>query len=150
MQLPKQTGRQVGRGWTVAALASIPLVMTLGNSMLIPVLPVMGKQLGITPVQSSLVITMYSIVAILFIPVAGYISDRIGRKKVIVPSLFLAATGGMLAGWTAWRMDDPYVWIIAGRMLQGLGAAGGISDRAPACRRFVSERRRGEQLFRDD
>ncbi|KDE49802.1 MFS transporter [Geobacillus sp. CAMR5420] len=124
MQLPKQTGRQVGRGWTVAALASIPLVMTLGNSMLIPVLPVMGKQLGITPVQSSLVITMYSIVAILFIPVAGYISDRIGRKKVIVPSLFLAATGGMLAGWTAWRMDDPYVWIIAGRMLQGLGAAG--------------------------
>lgn len=124
VQLPKPAGRQAGRGWAVAALASIPLVMTLGNSMLIPVLPAMERHLGITPLQSSLLITMYSVVAILFIPLAGYISDRIGRKMVIIPSLLLAAAGGGLAGWAAWRVSDPYGWMIAGRMLQGLGAAG--------------------------
>ncbi|MFC0296043.1 MFS transporter [Geobacillus jurassicus] len=124
VRLPKQAGKRVRRGWAVAALASIPLVMTLGNSMLIPVLPVMERELGITPLQSSLLITMYSIVAILFVPLAGYISDRIGRKNVIIPSLLLAAAGGGLAGWAAWRMNDPYGWMIAGRMLQGLGAAG--------------------------
>ncbi|MED3666695.1 MFS transporter [Geobacillus kaustophilus] len=124
VQLSKQAGRQAGRGWAVAALASIPLVMTLGNSMLIPVLPAMERHLDITPLQSSLLITMYSVVAILFIPLAGYISDRIGRKMVIVPSLLLAAVGGGLAGWAAWRVSDPYGWMIAGRMLQGLGAAG--------------------------
>lgn len=96
VQLSKAAGRQAGRGWAVAALASIPLVMTLGNSMLIPVLPAMERHLDITPLQSSLLITMYSVVAILFIPLAGYISDRIGRKMVIVPSLLLAAVGG---GW---------------------------------------------------
>jgi len=79
--LPRQAGRRMGRGWTTAALASIPLVMTLGNSMLIPVLPVMERQLGITPLRSSLLITMYSVVAILFIPLVGYVSDRIGRKN---------------------------------------------------------------------
>lgn len=108
----------------IASLASIPLVMTLGNSMLIPVLPTIEKQLHITLFQSSLLITMYSVVAIIFIPISGYISDRIGRKKVIIPSLLLAAIGGLISGWASWKMNEPYGMIVAGRMLQGLGAAG--------------------------
>ena len=63
------------------ALASIPLVMTLGNSMLIPVLPMLEEALSITQLQSSLVITIYSIAAIVLIPIAGYLSDKFGRKK---------------------------------------------------------------------
>ena len=63
------------------ALASIPLVMTLGNSMLIPVLPMLEEALSITQLQSSLVITIYSIAAIILIPIAGYLSDKFGRKK---------------------------------------------------------------------
>jgi MFS transporter, ACDE family, multidrug resistance protein len=123
-QVPKQARKSLGKGWMVASLASIPLVMTLGNSMLIPVLPTIEKQLHITSFQSSLLITMYSVVAIVFIPIAGYISDRIGRKKVIIPSLLLAAIGGLISGWASWRMNEPYGMIVAGRMLQGLGAAG--------------------------
>lgn len=122
--MPEQTGKKINKTGIIASLASIPLVMTLGNSMLIPVLPTMEKQLHITPFQSSLFITVYSIVAIIFIPVAGYVSDRFGRKKVIIPSLLLAAAGGVVSGWAAWKMADPYGTIVAGRMLQGLGAAG--------------------------
>jgi MFS transporter, ACDE family, multidrug resistance protein len=123
-QMPKQARKAAGKGWVTASLASIPLVMTLGNSMLIPVLPTIEKQLHITSFQSSLLITLYSVVAIIFIPIAGYISDRIGRKKVIIPSLLLAAIGGLISGWASWKMNEPYGMIIAGRMLQGLGAAG--------------------------
>ncbi|NUK28860.1 MFS transporter [Parageobacillus sp. VR-IP] len=123
-QVPKPARKSLGKGWMIASLASIPLVMTLGNSMLIPVLPTIEKQLHITSFQSSLLITMYSVVAIVFIPIAGYISDRIGRKKVIIPSLLLAAIGGLISGWASWRMNEPYGMIVAGRMLQGLGAAG--------------------------
>jgi MFS transporter, ACDE family, multidrug resistance protein len=123
-QMPKQARKAAGKGWMIASLASIPLVMTLGNSMLIPVLPTIEKQLHITSFQTSLLITMYSVVAIIFIPIAGYMSDRIGRKKVIIPSLLLAAIGGLISGWAAWRMDEPYAMMVAGRMLQGLGAAG--------------------------
>ena len=53
--------------WAVLSISSIPLVMTLGNSMLIPVLPVMENEIGISPFQSSMIITIYSIVAILLI-----------------------------------------------------------------------------------
>lgn len=106
------------------ALASIPLVMTLGNSMLIPVLPMIEKELDISEFQSSLIITIYSIVAILLIPIAGYLSDKFGRKKVIIPSLIITAIGGTIAAVASWLMNEPYLIILLGRFLQGIGAAG--------------------------
>ncbi|SEA84653.1 MFS transporter, ACDE family, multidrug resistance protein [Thalassobacillus cyri] len=110
--------------WDLVALASIPLVMTLGNSMLIPVLPIIEKEINISPFQSSLIITVYSLVAILLIPIAGYLSDKLGRKKVIIPSLIIAGLGGVVSAFAAWKMTDPYFIILIGRFLQGIGAAG--------------------------
>ncbi|MEM1504495.1 MFS transporter [Domibacillus sp. 8LH] len=112
--------------WCVVSMASIPLVMTLGNSMLIPVLPILEKKVGISSFQSSMIITSYSVAAVFLIPLAGYLSDRIGRKKVILPSLVLALIGGLIAGFASWKMADPYTWIIIGRILQGIGSAGAM------------------------
>ncbi len=106
------------------SLASVPLVMTLGNSMLIPVLPIMEKELHISSFQTSLIITIYSAVAIILIPLAGFLSDRIGRKKVIIPSLIAAGIGGLISGWSAWKLNDPFLMILIGRIFQGIGAAG--------------------------
>ncbi|KKB41602.1 Siderophore transport protein [Bacillus thermotolerans] len=125
--------------WDLFALASIPLAMTLGNSVLIPVLPVMEKELGITAFQSSLIITVYSLIAIVLIPIAGYLSDRIGRKKVMIPSLILAAAGGVIASWAAWSMDNPYMMILVGRFLQGAGAAGAFPVVLPTVGDMFSE-----------
>ncbi|WP_233713298.1 MFS transporter [Lederbergia citri] len=110
--------------WALIAIASIPLIMTLGNSMLIPILPLMEKQLHISKLQSSYIITVYSIVAIFLIPIAGFLSDKYGRKVVIIPSLILTGIGGILSGWAAWELDNAFIWIIIGRILQGIGAAG--------------------------
>lgn len=110
--------------WDLISLASIPLVMTLGNSMLIPVLPLIEKKLGITSFKVSMIITVYSIAAILLIPIAGYLSDRYGRKKVIIPSLFIAGIGGLVTGWASWSLEDPYSMILIGRVLQGIGSSG--------------------------
>ncbi|MDM5462113.1 MFS transporter [Bacillus cereus] len=108
------------------ALASVPLVMTLGNSMLIPILPTIEKKLHISSFQVSMIITIYSIIAIILIPIAGYLSDRWGRKMVMVPSLLIAAIGGAITGWVSWKVDNPYVWILIGRAIQGIGAAGAM------------------------
>ncbi len=112
--------------WCIVSLTSIPLIMTLGNSMLIPVLPILEDKVGITSFQSSMIITSYSVAAIFLIPVAGYLSDRFGRKIVILPSLILALIGGLIAGFASWKMDDPYTIIIVGRIIQGIGAAGAM------------------------
>lgn len=115
----------MGKRWDLAALASIPLIMTLANSMLIPVLPLMQKKLNISSVQSSLIITVYAAVSILCIPIAGYLSDRFGRKVVIIIGLSIAAVGGLISGLAAWLMDSHvYAVILAGRFVQGIGAAG--------------------------
>ncbi|WNR47092.1 MFS transporter [Paenibacillus roseipurpureus] len=98
--------------------------MTLGNSMLIPVLPSIRNHLQITSFQVSLIITVYSAVAIILIPMAGYLSDRFGRKIIIVPSLLITGIGGLISGLGAWWLEHPYVVILIGRALQGVGAAG--------------------------
>ncbi|MDR0268424.1 MFS transporter [Paenibacillus sp.] len=112
--------------WDLAALASIPLIMTLGNSMLIPILPQISQQLHVSPLQVSMLITIYAVVAILLIPIAGYLSDRFGRKTVIIPSLIIASVGGAVSGGAALMTGGitAYWIILAGRFLQGIGAAG--------------------------
>ncbi|MDQ0246728.1 ACDE family multidrug resistance protein [Bacillus fengqiuensis] len=121
----KSTNAKRGNGTlAVISLSSIPLVMTLGNSMLIPVLPTMEKKMSISSFQSSLIITIYSIFAIFCIPIAGYLSDRIGRRKVIIPSLILAGAGGIVCGFAAGMGEKAYMFIMIGRALQGIGAAG--------------------------
>lgn len=109
---------------TIMAIGSIPLIMTLGNSMLIPIFPEMKSSLKLSQMQVSLTITVFSIAAAIFIPILGYLSDRFSRKIIIVPSLILFGLGGLLAGFAAAFFSNAYVWILIGRTLQGIGAAG--------------------------
>ncbi len=116
--------KQKHKGLTILAIASIPLILVLGNSMLIPVLPKMKTELGVNQFQVSLVISVFSIAAAISIPVLGYLSDRFSRKAVMIPALILYGGGGLLAGAAAAWFADPYMWILAGRVAQGIGAAG--------------------------
>ncbi|AUM66046.1 MFS transporter [Brevibacillus laterosporus] len=105
-------------------LTGVPLVMVLGNSMLIPILPTMKSELHLTSFQTSFLITAFSIAAGIIIPLAGYLSDRFNRKVVITIALTLYGAGGLLAGLASLWLTNPYWLIICGRVLQGIGAAG--------------------------
>lgn len=110
---------------TLGGLSTVPFVMVLGNSMLIPILPAMQRALDLTSFQASLVITLFSVPAGLTIPLSGFISDYFGRKIVIIPALLLYGIGGLVAGGAALIDEGPtYAIMIAGRILQGIGAAG--------------------------
>jgi len=109
---------------TLAALAGVPLIMVLGNSMLIPILPQMKSALNISQFKVSLVITLFSVPAGLVIPIAGFLSDRISRKMIIVPSLILYGLGGVVSLLGILILNNSYLVIMAGRVLQGIGAAG--------------------------
>ncbi|WEK55882.1 MAG: MFS transporter [Candidatus Cohnella colombiensis] len=111
--------------WDLAALASIPLIMTLANSMIIPILPLLQKQLNIAAWQSSLIITVYAAISIILIPIAGYLSDRYGRKKIIIIGLTIVTVGGAISGLAGWLLKDHvYLIILFGRFIQGIGSAG--------------------------
>lgn len=107
----------------IVTLGSIPLMMTLGNSMLIPIMPEMKGALELTAFQVSLTITVYSIAAALLIPIVGYLSDRFSRKIIILPSLILFGLGGLLSGFSV-AVFDSYALLLVGRTMQGIGASG--------------------------
>lgn len=107
-----------------AALCSVPFIMVLGNSMLIPVLPKIRTVLELTQAQTGFLITAFSVPAGLVIAFVGILSDRIGRKKVISPSLLVYGLGGAGAAAAAVLLRSPYRAILAARAIQGVGAAG--------------------------
>lgn len=112
-------------GWTILAIASVALIMTLGNSMLIPILPQMRSALDLSQFKVSLTITVFSVVGAIFIPIFGYLSDRFTRKAIIIPALIFYSVGGLLAGIATLLLSKKaYAWILVGRVFQGIGAAG--------------------------
>lgn len=109
----------------VTALSGVPFIMVLGNSMLIPVLPDIRNALNLSTVQVSLIISLFSLPAGIIIPAAGFLSDRLGRKAVIIPALIIYGAGGLVAAVAAVFVKQyAFALILTGRVLQGIGAAG--------------------------
>ncbi|WP_102264701.1 MFS transporter [Mesobacillus jeotgali] len=72
---------------TKKALPILFLVMFLvmvGFGIIIPVIPFYAEEIGATPTQLGLLMAVYSLMQFLFAPMWGRISDRIGRKPVIM------------------------------------------------------------------
>lgn len=107
-----------------ALLCTVPFIMVLGNSMLVPLLPKMKEAMSVSLFQVSLFITVFSLPAGITIPFAGFLSDRFGRKIIMAPALILYGTGGLLAGTAALLTAQPYYLILGSRILQGIGAGG--------------------------
>ena len=107
-----------------AVLCGVPFVMVLGNSMLIPVFPQMKKVMDLTQFQVGLIVTFFSVPAGILIPLAGFLSDRYGRKPIMVPALFIYGVGGLICGFAALFMKNPYNLLLVGRVVQGAGAGG--------------------------
>jgi len=100
------------------SLASIYALRMLGLFMILPVLSLFTEKLPhATPVLIGLAISIYGLTqALLQIPF-GLLSDKIGRKKVIVAGLLIFSAGSIIAA----LATDIY-GVIAGRALQGGGA----------------------------
>jgi MFS family permease len=100
------------------SLAGIYGLRMFGLFLVIPVLFIHSQSLyGFTPLLAGLAIGVYGLgQAILQIPF-GYLSDRIGRKPVIIIGLLIFALGSLVAA------NAESVWmLIFGRALQGAGA----------------------------
>lgn len=108
----------------ISSLVGIPFLMVLGNSILIPLLPQIRSSLGVSGFQANLFITLFSVPAGITIPIVGFISDRFGRKVVLIPALIIYALGGVISGLAPVFWDKPYMVMLAGRIVQGIGAAG--------------------------
>lgn len=112
----------------VFALASVFAVRMLGLFLILPVFALYAQNLpDYTPLMVGLAIGAYGLTqALLQIPF-GLLSDRIGRKPVIIGGLLIYAVGSVIAA-SAGSLHAiiPSVgilyWVILGRIIQGGGA----------------------------
>lgn len=105
--------------WFIASsLAAVYAVRMLGLFMILPVLPLYAKsQPEVTPFMVGLAIGIYGLTQALFQIPLGFLSDKIGRKPVIIGGLSLFALGSVVAA-----LSTSIEWITVGRALQGMGA----------------------------
>ncbi len=90
----------------------------IGLFMILPVFSLYAHHLdGFTPTLMGLAIGAYGLTQAAFQIPFGLLSDRIGRKRVIVIGLLIFAVGSVVAA-----LSDSIYGVIAGRALQGTGA----------------------------
>lgn len=106
---------------TKKALPILFIVMFLvmvGFGIIIPVLPFYAETIGASPTQLGLLMAVYSLMQLLFAPMWGRISDRIGRKPVIMIGIFGLALSFFLMG-----LSSALWMLFAARIIGGILSA---------------------------
>lgn len=121
---------------TTGSLAAIFALRMFGLFMILPVFAVYGGRLeGATPLLIGTAIGAYGLMqAMLQIPF-GMLSDRFGRRPLLLAGLLLFVAGGAVAA-----LSDTIYGVILGRALQGAGAIASVI--MALIGDVVSERRR--------
>ncbi len=73
----------------------------VGFGIVIPVLPLYAEHFHATPVQIGWLTGIYSGMQIIFVPILGRLSDRFGRRPVLIFSLAGTAIGFLVMGWAS-------------------------------------------------
>lgn len=109
----------------------------LDLSVLSPALPAIGRDFSVQTGDLAWVFTLYLLVTVLSIALAGTFADRYGRRPIYLACLVLFAAGSVLA-----IAAPNYSIFLLARAIQALGAGGifpvataAIGDVVPAARR---------------
>lgn len=112
--------------WTTVALDLV------GFGIVVPILGRYAERYGASGLQVGLMFATFSVAQMIFAPVLGRISDRVGRKPVIIFSLVGTAVGSVVTGAAG------ALWVLfLGRAIDGASGAsvavaqGAIADIAP-------------------
>ena len=115
--------------WTIWTTVALDLV---GFGIVAPILGVYAKNFGANGLQVGLMFASFSVAQMVFAPILGRISDKVGRKPVIVFSLIGTAIGSVVTGAAG------ALWVLfLGRIIDGASGAsvsvaqGAVADIAP-------------------
>lgn len=90
----------------------------LGFGIIIPILPIFTKELGAHDYQIGLIAMIYPIMNFLFAPLWGTLSDRHGRRPIILVSVLITGVA-----YLAFAQVNALTILFFTRMLSGIGSA---------------------------
>lgn len=116
----------------------------LGFGILIPILPTFAvKVLSMNESSVGIVVAIYSLTQFLFNPLFGSLSDRFGRRNIILISLLLNA-----AGYIVFAFTHSFLMLIISRVIAGIGGSSiGVAQAYIADVTTVQERAKGMGLI---
>ncbi|MDF2636944.1 MAG: major facilitator transporter, partial [Pelosinus sp.] len=103
---------------TKRALPILFLVMFLvmiGFGIIIPVLPFYAEEIGANPTQLGLLMAVYSLMQLIFAPFWGKLSDRIGRKPIMMMGI-----AGLALSFFMQAMATELWMLFAARIIGGI------------------------------
>ena len=108
---------------TGITLTGVIAFRMLGLFMILPVFMLLAADMpGFSPAKAGLAVGVYGLTQAVLQQPFGKLSDRFGRRPVMLAGLALFAAGGVVAA-----LADSIEMMIAGRALQGCGAIAGVA-----------------------
>ncbi len=108
-------GRRRGAVTVVAVAYTIAMA---GTTLPTPLYPALQSEFGLSTAASTQLFAVYAVTVLTGLIVAGSLSDRVGRKPVLIAALLAAVASGAVY---ASAFDAPMLF--AGRILSGISAA---------------------------
>lgn len=97
---------------------AVTLMAIMGVSSVTPAFPRIARELGVSTKQVGYLITYFTFPGVILAPITGVLADRLGRKRILVPSLFVFAIAG-----TACAFVRDFDLLAGLRFVQGIGAS---------------------------
>ncbi|MEU9339955.1 MFS transporter [Streptomyces sp. NPDC048278] len=102
----------------VAVLALAGIVVSLMQTLVIPIVPELPRLLNASPSNTAWAVTATLLAAAVATPVVGRLGDMIGKRRMLLASIVM-----LIAGSVVCALADSLVPMVIGRALQGLAAA---------------------------
>lgn len=90
----------------------------VGFGVVIPVLPLYAERFGASPFTTGMLLAVYSGMGFIFSPIVGVLSDRLGRRSILLLSTIGQATGFFIMG-----AADSLLWLFVARTIDGIFGA---------------------------
>lgn len=113
----------------LATVIAVVFIDLLGFGIIIPILPFYVRNFGVSDVYIGLLAASYSLMQFLFAPLLGSLSDRRGRRPVI-----LLSVAGSVVAWTVFGLAGSVAVLFVSRML-----AGAMGGNLAAAQAYVSD-----------
>lgn len=93
-------------------------IYLVGFGILIPIIPILSRDFGATALETGLLMSVYSFMQFIFAPFWGKLSDRMGRRPILLFCLVGEAFSYLLFAWAR-----SLEWLFVARILAGLFGA---------------------------
>lgn len=105
----------IGRLWVIMVTGFVDMI---GFLVVLPLLPFYARRFGATPTAIGLLVGAFALAQLVASPISGRLSDRFGRRPIILGGIALSAAAFVLFG-----LAESVLVLFLSRLVQGVGGS---------------------------